>query len=81
MSEVFRFDVDKCFVRIQWHLVVLEPCAVKVASTVLRGEWSSNGLFLPSCIRHGARQEQFQYLAQVQKPGAAQCALALHDRK
>jgi hypothetical protein len=25
----------------------LEPCAVKVASTVLRGGWNSNGLSLP----------------------------------
>lgn len=27
---------------------VLEPCAVKVASTVLRGGWASNGLSLPA---------------------------------
>jgi hypothetical protein len=26
---------------------MLEPCAVKVARTVLRGEGSGNGIFLP----------------------------------
>jgi len=29
---------------------LLEPCAVKVACTVLRGEWSSDGLLLPDWI-------------------------------
>jgi hypothetical protein len=28
--------------------IVLEPCAVKVASTVLRGRWRSNALLLPA---------------------------------
>jgi hypothetical protein len=28
--------------------VVLEPCAVKVASTVLRGRWRRNALLLPA---------------------------------
>jgi hypothetical protein len=32
-------------------IVVLEPDAVKVASPVLRGGWSSNGLSLPA-VRH-----------------------------
>jgi len=29
---------------------LLEPCAVKVACTVLRGEWSSDGLLLPNWV-------------------------------
>lgn len=32
---------------------MLEPCAVKVASTVLRGEGSGNGAFLPYPVEGG----------------------------